>query len=52
MDGTGRFVSETINSGTGVRFPAVTPRGDVNGESPFGIWGAYGSRNGGESASF
>jgi type II secretory pathway pseudopilin PulG len=52
MDGAGRFVSETIDSGTGVRFPATTPRGDVNGESPFGIWGAYGSRNGGEVSSF
>jgi prepilin-type N-terminal cleavage/methylation domain-containing protein len=46
LDGSGKFVSETIDSGTAVKFPTPsTP----NGESPFGIWGAMGSRDGGES---
>jgi prepilin-type N-terminal cleavage/methylation domain-containing protein len=45
-DASVRFVSETINIGVGDKFD-----GDVvaTGESPFGIWGAMGSRNGGES---
>ncbi|MDR0337976.1 MAG: DUF1559 domain-containing protein [Planctomycetaceae bacterium] len=45
-DGSVRFISETINAKTtgGVDF-CVT-----NGESPFGVWGALGSVNGGESA--
>jgi hypothetical protein len=48
MDGSGTFVSETIDSGTNNAFPTPsTP----SGKSPFGVWGAYGSRNGGESAS-
>jgi type II secretory pathway pseudopilin PulG len=46
MDGSGRFVSETIDSGTGIKFP--TPSA-ASGQSPFGVWGAYGSRDGGES---
>jgi hypothetical protein len=48
MDGSGRFVSETIDSGTDNAFP--TPSAP-SGKSPFGIWGAYGSRDGGESTS-
>jgi prepilin-type N-terminal cleavage/methylation domain-containing protein len=50
MDGSVRFVSETVNDGpyTNVRFlPANS--GYVSGESPFGIWGAYGSIDGCES---
>jgi hypothetical protein len=54
IDGSCRFISETINSGTAICFPDVadSPIGDVSGASPFGIWGAYGSRNGDESLSF
>jgi prepilin-type N-terminal cleavage/methylation domain-containing protein len=46
-DGSVRFVSETINAKTagGVNY-CVT-----SGESPFGVWGALGSVNGGESTS-
>jgi prepilin-type N-terminal cleavage/methylation domain-containing protein/prepilin-type processing-associated H-X9-DG protein len=44
-DGSVRFVSETIDSGTGSACV-------VSGVSPFGIWGALGSKNGGESLSF
>jgi prepilin-type N-terminal cleavage/methylation domain-containing protein len=45
-DGSVSFISETIDAGTGVA--AVT---DTGAPSPFGIWGAYGSRKGGESVS-
>ncbi|MDR0337855.1 MAG: DUF1559 domain-containing protein [Planctomycetaceae bacterium] len=50
IDGSVRFVSETIDDG-----PAASVRflpgdsGKVSGESPFGIWGAMGSIDGGES---
>lgn len=44
-DGSVRFVSETVDAGTLTE--TTTP---VNGgESPFGVWGAAGSINGGES---
>ncbi|MDR2346832.1 MAG: DUF1559 domain-containing protein [Planctomycetaceae bacterium] len=46
MDGSCKFVSETIDSGTAVRF--TTPSAP-SGESPFGVWGAMGTREGGES---
>ena len=49
-DGSVQFVSETINhvtTGTaGLDSPSPT-----SGYSPFGTWGAYGTANGGESAS-
>jgi len=38
-----RFVSETVNCGTATAQPVR------NGTSPYGIWGALGSVNGGES---
>jgi hypothetical protein len=41
-DGSVRFVPETVDVGTGVA--AVT-----EGPSPFGVWGALGSRDGGEA---
>jgi prepilin-type processing-associated H-X9-DG protein len=44
-DGSVRFVSETIDDGTAQNFAG----NDVSGASPFGIWGALGSRDGGES---
>ncbi|GHT38574.1 general secretion pathway protein GspG [Planctomycetales bacterium] len=45
-DGSVHFVSDTINTGN----LDSNSNGDVNvGSSPFGIWGAYGSVNGGES---
>ncbi|MCL2742390.1 MAG: DUF1559 domain-containing protein [Planctomycetaceae bacterium] len=45
-DGAVRFISDTINIGTANKFD-----GNVTaiGPSPFGVWGALGSRNGGES---
>ncbi|QDU77966.1 hypothetical protein Pan97_50450 [Bremerella volcania] len=42
-DGSVRFISETIDTGNqGASFNFTT------GQSPYGIWGALGSRNGGE----
>ena len=41
-DGAVRFIPETVDIGTGVE--AVK-----SGRSPFGVWGALGSRNGNES---
>jgi prepilin-type processing-associated H-X9-DG protein len=42
-DGSVRFVSETIDVGS-------LPNAAKSGRSNFGVWGAVGSRNGGESA--
>ncbi|MDR1962302.1 MAG: hypothetical protein LBQ50_00815 [Planctomycetaceae bacterium] len=43
-DGSVQFINETIDNGTGTRI--------VNsGESPFGVWGALGSINGGDQGS-
>jgi len=50
-DGSVRFVSETIDAGTASS--AVPGYGSVSsmGKSPFGVWGAMGSRCGGETVS-
>jgi prepilin-type N-terminal cleavage/methylation domain-containing protein len=42
-DGSCRFISETINTGN------LAARQVVNGPSPYGVWGAMGSTEGGES---
>jgi len=48
LDGSARFITDSIDSGTEHAFPnPATP----TGKSPFGIWGAMGSRNGGETVS-
>jgi prepilin-type processing-associated H-X9-DG protein len=48
-DGSVRFITDSVNWSTG------TMNNDVatvtSGPSPFGVWGALGSINGGESAS-
>ncbi|MGL6196803.1 MAG: DUF1559 domain-containing protein, partial [Thermoguttaceae bacterium] len=56
-DGSVRFVSETVNTGN-LSGQVVSESGYNNsglcfrsGRSSFGVWGAFGSRNGGESAS-
>ena len=47
-DGSVSFISDTVNAQTtGVTTPATCVKG---GRSPFGVWGAMGSVNGGESA--
>jgi prepilin-type processing-associated H-X9-DG protein len=44
-DGSVRFVSDTVDTGNLASPPVTT------GPSPFGVWGAMGSRAGGESKS-
>ncbi|MGL4943880.1 MAG: DUF1559 domain-containing protein [Thermoguttaceae bacterium] len=46
-DGSVRFISETIDAGTPTATLVATR--NLSGESPFGVWGALGSRNGGEA---
>jgi prepilin-type N-terminal cleavage/methylation domain-containing protein/prepilin-type processing-associated H-X9-DG protein len=50
-DGSVQFISETINTGNlaSPQFNRVTPVPAKN--SPYGVWGALGSMNGGESVS-
>lgn len=47
-DGSTRFISETIDAGNQA---VVAPAFNARGESPYGVWGALGSKNGGESVS-
>ncbi|MCL2743618.1 MAG: DUF1559 domain-containing protein [Planctomycetaceae bacterium] len=59
-DGSVRFISETINCKTASIAEPTTitaPNNivgvcDYTGESPYGVWGALGSRDGGESTTF
>jgi len=44
-DGSGHFITDTINTGTNFSRPA-----NVTGASSWGVWGALGTRAGGESA--
>jgi prepilin-type N-terminal cleavage/methylation domain-containing protein/prepilin-type processing-associated H-X9-DG protein len=48
-DGSVRFVSDSVNWSSGVMNDTVLPV--TSGQSPFGVWGALGSINGGESVS-
>jgi len=45
-DGAVRFVSENVNTGN-----TSVPAPHTGGQSPFGVWGALGSVNGGEAVS-
>jgi prepilin-type N-terminal cleavage/methylation domain-containing protein len=45
LDGSVSFVSDTIDCGD---LTAASPT-NATGESPYGVWGALGSRNGGET---
>lgn len=45
-DGSVHFVSDTINTGT------LTDAQVTSGPSPWGVWGAMGTINGGDTASF
>lgn len=44
-DGSVRFFSDTINAGD----PTLVEVSNVGGMSPYGVWGALGSKSGGES---
>ena len=44
-DGSVQFISSTINAGD------ITRAATRSGPSPYGVWGALGSRNGGDQAS-
>jgi prepilin-type N-terminal cleavage/methylation domain-containing protein/prepilin-type processing-associated H-X9-DG protein len=48
-DGSVTFISETIST---VTSGITTPKVKLTGPSDFGVWGALGSRDGGESTSF
>ena len=43
-DGSVRFINQTIDTGT----VAVAPPGPGAGKSPYGVWGALGSKDGGD----
>ena len=45
MDGSSRFISENIDSGNQA---ATIPARNTSGISPYGVWGALGTRDGGE----
>ncbi len=47
-DGSVHFISETINCGSELNSRETDPH-STGGKSPFGVWGAYGSINGGET---
>jgi prepilin-type N-terminal cleavage/methylation domain-containing protein/prepilin-type processing-associated H-X9-DG protein len=53
-DGSVRFVSETVDSGN-LSAPNLVdpnwPNGALSGQSPYGVWGAMGSKAGGETVS-
>ena len=44
-DGSVRFVSNTIDAGNQ---SAIAPAGNGGGPSPYGVWGAMGTKSGGE----
>jgi prepilin-type N-terminal cleavage/methylation domain-containing protein/prepilin-type processing-associated H-X9-DG protein len=46
-DGSVRFISETVDTGNGDTWGGLK----ATGTSPFGVWGAMGSRDGGETTS-
>lgn len=45
-DGSTRFVNDNINTGN---LAAVAPAADSGAGSPYGVWGAMGSKSGGEN---
>jgi len=54
-DGSVQFISDTINARTasfaGSGDPFLTGKEVESGTSPYGVWGALGSKKGGESVS-
>jgi prepilin-type processing-associated H-X9-DG protein len=51
-DGSVRFVSDTINAKTSGLWSLTANTYSISGNSLFGVWGALGSRNGGEATSY
>jgi prepilin-type N-terminal cleavage/methylation domain-containing protein len=49
LDGHISFISETIDCGDLTHAANQEYVRDVGGESPYGVWGAFGSKDGGES---
>ena len=47
-DGAVRFIAETIDTGNRALPPPDAP-GQPNAQSPYGVWGALGSKSGGET---
>lgn len=45
-DGSVRFISETIDTGN---LSVVAPAPTASGRSPYGVWGALGTKSGGET---
>ena len=51
FDGSVRFVPDTVDTGpASAEFPATDPH-SIHGQSVYGVWGALGSPDGGESLS-
>ncbi len=48
-DGAVKFITNNIDAGTPTSSTSCEANGNVGIESPWGIWGAAGSRNGGEN---
>lgn len=48
-DGSTRFVNENIHTGN---LAAVAPLADSGAPSPYGVWGALGTKNAGDSANY
>lgn len=48
-DGSVRFVSDTVSGIDTANYDTASAKTVSSGKSPFGIWGAYGSMNGGET---
>ncbi|GHT31257.1 prepilin-type N-terminal cleavage/methylation domain-containing protein [Planctomycetales bacterium] len=48
-DGSVRFISETINANNTPAVDTIPTYGSSSGQSPWGVWGAYGTVGGSES---
>lgn len=51
LDGSVRFVTDNVDTGEGETNGGLDQSPVTNGASPYGVWGAMGSANGGESKS-
>ena len=51
-DGSVRFVTDTVDAGNQSADAQVSSTFKLNSQSPYGVWGAMGSRCGGETARY